>query len=38
MVVETLTGMDFPPEESAVLAKGCGARPFYLFWKVKTSG
>ena len=26
MVVETLTGQDFPPEESAVLAKGCGAR------------
>ena len=26
MVVEALTGEDFPPEESAVLAKNCGAR------------
>ena len=26
MVVEYLTGEDFPPEDSAVLAKGCGAR------------
>ena len=26
MVVEALTGQDFPPEESAVLAKSCGAR------------
>ena len=26
MVVETLTGQNFPPEESAVLAKSCGAR------------
>ena len=26
MVVEALTGEEFPPEQSAVLAKGCGAR------------
>ena len=26
MVVETLTGTDFPPEQCAILAKSCGAR------------
>lgn len=26
MIVETLTGQDYPPEPCALLAKGCGAR------------
>lgn len=26
MIVEHMTGLDFPPEEAAVLAKACGAR------------